>query len=309
MSYVIGIDGGGTKTKAVLADEHGTIYSEIVAGPSNLNSTSRDSVEKTFQDIFSHFKKTQPEIFRHVEFCFAGLSGIENEQNDAFTTAVFEQIIGGQFPYLIENDAVNALYSGTYGEPGIVQIAGTGSITFGIDRQLNKKRVGGWGYLFGDQGSGYAIGRDALQVVFQRYDRNEPESLLIEQLKDHFKVTGDLKEIVPLIYKVKSPRNVIANLSEVVFNAYDSGDKDAENIIRKAVKDLSDSIQTIASQFSSLKPQVVLVGGLFTRSDVLLPLLDEALKGEFPLILPKVEPVMGSVVAALREIGVCFSID
>ncbi|MFP3490923.1 BadF/BadG/BcrA/BcrD ATPase family protein, partial [Staphylococcus sp. SIMBA_130] len=67
-------------------------------------------------------------------------------------------------------DAINALYSGTLGKPGIVQIAGTGSITFSINHDGLSDRVGGWGYLIGEMGSGFALGRDALEAAFLAHD-------------------------------------------------------------------------------------------------------------------------------------------
>ncbi|MFC0015462.1 MULTISPECIES: N-acetylglucosamine kinase [Allobacillus] len=303
MSYVIGIDGGGTKTEAVLSDETGQVYARVLAGPSNLNSGSRESIEGTFLKIFSEIKNQQPELFQHIDYCFAGLSGTENHVNKEFIEALFKRLVGGQFPYLIEHDAVNALYSGTFGEPGIVQIAGTGSIGFGIDQHLNKKRVGGWGYLIGDEGSGYAIGRDALQVIFQHYDRNQKETILANLIGKYFEISGDLKDIVPTIYQAESPRNHISALSKVVFEAFDMGDTDAKSILQRAAKDLSKSIEMILEHFPLSNKQVVLVGGLFNRNDVILPMLEHFLNEECELILPKVEPVIGSVIAALQQIN------
>src|SRR5690625_7894553 len=92
---------------------------------------------------------------------------------------MIEELTNHKLPITVHHDAVTALYSGTLGEEGIVQIAGTGAITFGLTNAGEEMRVGGWGHLFSDHGSGYMIGRDALEKVFLAYDGFPIISILI----------------------------------------------------------------------------------------------------------------------------------
>ena len=100
----------------------------------------------------------------------------------------------------VDHDAITALYSGTLGRPGIVQIAGTGAITYGINQNGERGRVGGWGHLFSDHGSGYAIGRDGLSAAFMAHDGLTEYTSLTELFLQHFE-KEELPDIIRAIYQ------------------------------------------------------------------------------------------------------------
>ena len=90
---------------------------------------------------------------------------------------------------IVRNDAFNALYSGTLGEPGIVQIAGTGAVTLGINENGEVARSGGWGYLFDDEGSGFYLGNEALKAVFRSFDNRGKKTSLTDRITEYFAST------------------------------------------------------------------------------------------------------------------------
>ncbi|SEQ68780.1 N-acetylglucosamine kinase [Piscibacillus halophilus] len=305
MSLVIGIDGGGTKTKAVMADQKGHIYAVATSGATNPNSVSHSQLKKNIQSLFNCLQDVHPDEFEQVDFCFAGMAGVgeassKNQLHDIFT----EIVQAYKFEYKLYNDGINALFAGTLGEPGIVQIAGTGTITYGLNSLGEFHRVGGWGYLFDDQASGYDLGKQALSYVFQAYDGRGSQTILEHILLNHFQVRA-VPDLIPTIYAHEKPRELIASISQLVFEAYDSGDFVAGKIILEASEQYIKNINTLLKRaFQDELPSLIsLAGGLFNRSDVFIPLIQKKINRSIPIQKVRLEPVAGAVIAALKEIG------
>ncbi|MDV2582248.1 N-acetylglucosamine kinase [Alkalibacillus haloalkaliphilus] len=301
MAIVLGIDGGGTGTQAVVADDHGTVYAEVTVGPTNPNAVSREQLKATASHMFNQLKEQNGEAFDQVELVFAGMSGSGDSEKSKLVESVFAECLPNR-RVIVANDAINALYAGTYGEPGIVQIAGTGSITYGINEEGEASRIGGWGYLFGDEGSGYAIGEAALRKVFHTHDRKTDAYNLVDKVSAYFQVDV-VPDLVPAVYESISPREKIASLSRVVFEAYDEKDPHATQIVEQAADDLARSINTMLNEHFQQHQTVILAGGLFKREDVLPELLKSRIPSSSQLKLLKREPVMGAVDAALKQLG------
>ncbi|SHG46762.1 N-acetylglucosamine kinase [Ornithinibacillus halophilus] len=304
--YVLGIDGGGTKTKGVIASSTGEIAAEATVGPSNPNSVSKEQLENEFTLLFNELMQKSGELFSEVKHIYAGMSGVEHPVTKSEMSQLITNIIPGQ-NVTITNDAITALYSGTLGKPGIVQIAGTGSITYGLNEEGKFGRVGGWGYLLGERGSGYALGSDALKAVFATHDGLGEDTLLLHSILKKFE-TSELPNIVKLIYQSKNSKELIASISKLVFEAYDQGDSVASSIIRNNAQNIGDSIACLIKRMfnQKLTIPVVLVGGVFKRIDVLEPLIMNSVQGHevsINLISPNIEPVGGAVIAGLKEEG------
>ncbi|WP_196493792.1 N-acetylglucosamine kinase [Ornithinibacillus caprae] len=303
--YVIGIDGGGTKTIGAIVDESGHVYAKSEVGPSNPNSVDTSLVKSELEKICYSLREQQPEVFAQVTNVFAGMSGGDHQENQQLLKSILEGCFPKHVKVNIDNDAITALYSGTLGKPGVVQISGTGSITFGVNEHGERQRVGGWGYLFSDYGSGYAIGRDGVSEAFKAYDGITEETVLIRLLEMHYQVTS-LPDIIPFIYQSKNPRTELASISKIVSEAADLGDQVAAKIYQKNGEDLGQSIVCLSKKLfpHTCKVPVVLTGGVFKRHDLLMDTMQEVLvksdiRGEF--IIPLVEPIGGAVIAALKE--------
>ncbi|WP_188206767.1 N-acetylglucosamine kinase [Alkalibacillus aidingensis] len=303
MTIVLGIDGGGTGTQAVLADEYGKVYASVEVGPTNPNAVSYEKLDQTIQYMLAELKKQAPGAYEQIQIGFAGMSGVGDSSKSSLVETIFAKYVGEDFDVIVYNDAISALYARTLGEPGIVQIAGTGSITYGINDRGESSRIGGWGYLFGDEGSGYAIGQATIRMAFHTRDGKIEADQLMNRVKEHYGVDV-VPDIIPVVYNSNSPRETIASLSKTVFDLYDQGDEFARSIIEQAASDLAQSIHTMLTNHFNGKQYVVLAGGLFKRQDVLLPLLEKRLGESALLTVMDLEPVVGSVVAALKEVNV-----
>jgi N-acetylglucosamine kinase-like BadF-type ATPase len=313
--YVLGIDGGGTKTVGVITDQKGNLLAHEIVGATNPNSVEEGHVTKELSRLFESLKKQNEKAFAKLIAVFAGMSGVDRTDGKQTITEVLEFLLPKTVKINVDHDGVNALFSGTLGQAGIVNIAGTGSITFGIDEYGNRKRAGGWGYLFGDRGSGFSIGRDALQHAFDAYDGCGKETLLT-QLIEESTFSRSLPELIPSIYKMGEARKLIAPLSQIVVQAADQGDEIAQYILEKAAKEMVIGIRCLLTHFFrgrnkylKSKIPVVLTGGVYRRSDWFIPTIEKELASEeqyneIDIVVPVVPPVAGGLAAAWRSVDV-----
>ncbi len=300
----MGIDGGGTKTNTVIADMDGRIIARATGGPTNPNAVPRQKLENTLSTMLQELKTQQPDAFENITSLFAGMSGAANDRMQDELKGILEQLVPDGVRICVEADTINALYSGTYGEPGIVQISGTGSITFGINAKSEHARVGGWGFLFGDEGSGYDIGRQGIVAALKFQDGRGSETILLDMLRSYFDVTSE-HELVQEIYALPSPKDGIAPVSRIVFQAYIKNDQVARHIITDAAKEISLSIKTLYKKHFSPAKEVkaVLCGGIFNNKDIMPRLLESKLQDHpnINLTIPEMSPVGGSVIGAYLQ--------
>ncbi|MFJ7665872.1 N-acetylglucosamine kinase [Lysinibacillus sp. NPDC097195] len=302
--YVLAIDGGGTKTCAVICDEQGTIYAQVMTSRSNPTAMDAHDFEATVHDLLQNLRKQTPHLFTAIHSCFAGMAGVKEKQAEGIVERIIRQYVDTSTTVVIENDALIALYAGTLGQAGIVQIAGTGAITMGFNHQGKCNRVGGWGYLFDDEGSGYDLGIQALKAIFQNYDQRAQPTALTEVIVQHFAVEC-VPQVIESVYGAEHPRTVIAPLGKYVFQIAQQGD----DIAKRIVQDVCDKyFQAIKTCYASMEwaqgdVPVVLAGSVFANNKMIVPRLQQcALVNQLPLrfMLPTLEPIGGAVVGAFK---------
>ncbi|MGM7701842.1 N-acetylglucosamine kinase [Pseudalkalibacillus sp. Hm43] len=298
----LGIDGGGSKTRIALADASGKIVADFVGGPSNPLSVSMEMIQNTLDDLLQQIE-TVVDLSEIVSIC-AGIAGLENSHSKDELDAYLKSNFSEHTNVELCHDALTALYSGTDGEPGIVNIAGTGSITFGLTDELEMVRSGGWGYLLDHTGSGYGIGRAALQKVFESYDGMVGETTLTERILTRFEVSRP-PELIPYIYNHPDSRTNIASICEEVFQLMREGDGHAMQIIEKAAFDISKCIRNLIERHFKNRSEikVVLTGSVFRSCDLILPMLERHVPGEVEFLLPKSPPVSGSIIQSYQTVN------
>lgn len=307
--YVLAIDGGGTKTSTVICDEFGTIYAKMITNRTNPTAMEIELFKATLRQLLQALQEQNPHVFSSIEICFAGMAGVKETNTEGIVEEIFRKYVPMETSVVIENDALIALYSGTLGQPGIVQIAGTGAITLGYDSTHSYYRVGGWGYLFDDEGSGYDLGVQALKAVFQSYDKRAMSTLLTDMILGHFAVDS-VPKLIECIYSNNHPRTVIAPLSKFVMEAAVKEDLVANLIMEAGCAKLYHAIKTCYHQLSwnnQLTVPVVLTGGVLSNLSIILPKLDHLrLQEQLPLqfLAPTLPPIGGAVVGALGKMGI-----
>ncbi len=304
MDYVIGIDGGGTKTAAVVADKAGKIVAQSLVGPTNPNVLCNTVLESTIIQLFKDLNQQAPSAFSQTVCLFAGMSGVGTKKQHQAVATIIHKIVNPMTNVHIQTDSINALYSGTFGKPGVVQIAGTGSITYGISRTGESTRLGGWGYLFGDEGSGYDIGRKGLIKVIEAEEGRGEKTELKDILLQYFNV-ANVRNMVEKIYHANNPKDEISTLSKMVFNAYKQHDQVAVEIVEDVAKVFVFNLQHVYQKLFSNEKSIpaVLAGGVFTDQEVLPFLIKKELGYDsfLSVTLPDIPPVAGSVIGALKQ--------
>jgi len=309
--YVLAIDGGGTKTTAIICDEKGQCFAQIDTTRSNPTAMDQPYFEATIHSIMQSLQQQNPQIVAEVTSCFAGMAGVMELQAESMVESILRQYVCDSATIKVDNDALIALYAGTLGKAGIVQIAGTGAITMGYDKQQHYHRVGGWGYLFDDEGSGYDLGVQLLKAVLQSYDGRAPRTILTEAVMKHFSV-DDVPQLIACVYGEEHPRTVIAPLSAYIVAAADDGDLVAKRIIEEACQNYFKAIKAcyLRMAWGQEEVPVVLCGGVFTNENYFVPRLQAmAMEQTLPFRFktPALPPIGGAVIAALQQINVQYS--
>lgn len=295
--WFIALDGGGTKTSAAICNASGRIAAMSVGEATNPLSRPWEAVERTICELVRDVIAQAGIEESDVSALYLGLAGadrpeIKDRLRDAFLAEWGERL-------LLDNDAVSALYAGTWGGPGIVLIAGTGSIAYTVTAEGHRQRTGGWGYLIGDEGSGFDIGRRAAAAVMQAVDGRGKTTALTDLYLAHFGVTRP-EELIARIYGGINPRKELADTSTLVEKAASVGDEIAIELIGHAADDLLELASASLRKVGSPLP-VVLAGGLLTADTMLRrELLGRAW---FATKIPTVPPVIGALVAAMRGAG------
>lgn len=296
----MGIDGGGTKTVAAIADRNGNILAQTRTGSTNPNSSSKQELEKTFRNLFSSLEEQVPASFQRITYLFAGIAGAGNKANQIFLKEMIQRFVPASTSVVVEPDTINALYSGTYGKPGIVQISGTGSITYGINSSLKHDRVGGWGYLLGDEGSGYDIGRQGMMAVLKAYDGRGPATVMSQLMFTYFNADNG-QDLIQKIYTSPRPKNEISALSKIVIQSYHKQDPVAEEIIANVIEEITYSVETLYKKLFSEHDivKVVLCGGVFSEKAI-SELIKKSLSKNphTTVVFPEMPPVGGSLIGA-----------
>ncbi len=295
MPYVIGIDAGGTKTMGLLADETGKILSKMRSGGANLRVKGELAVEKTLFEVIDGLEA--PERIAALCLGIAGVSGPEEEQ-------VIRDVLrrlGQRQPIRVVNDAFVALVAGAPSGVGIVVVAGTGSIAYGVGPEGNTARSGGWGYLLGDEGSAFWLGHAAVRQGIRAADGRGPATILYDRICGRLEIS-EASGLVEWFYDQELSRNRVAELACLVESASHEGDAAAEDLLDQAAKHLARAARAVASQltFSERYP-IVLAGGAFKACPSLRRRLEARLTmAEVEIILLDAEPATGAITLALE---------
>ena len=302
--YVLAIDGGGTKTIATMSTVRGDIIALAETGKSNPTSMSLAQFTETITALINDLKRQQPHEFQFITKCHAGLSGVTENNNEHITHALLTSLLPKDCQLSLSNDGLNALYAGTFGQPGIVQIAGTGAITLSIDSSGRMERTAGWGYIFDDEGSGYDIGIRTLKAVFKAFDKRGPKTLLTAAVLDYFRLQT-VPQIIEVVYGEGHPRDTIAPLSKIAIACAKHGDAQANAIVEQVCHVFYQSIDACYTKnpFAHKRVNVVLAGGVFTELELFsekLATIDKNNRNRYDFMGAYSLPVAGAAIAALK---------
>lgn len=299
---VLGIDGGGTKTHAILANADGTKLKEVFGGPTNPASVGLASAVETLGKLLHDVLKNQPK----PAVTILGLAGIDTpEDTRQFFLATAElRKVHGLDSFEVINDSLIALANGSTAENALVLIAGTGSICYG--RTPKKEwRAGGMDYLLSDEGSGYWIGLEILREVVRSSDGRAKPNVFSDLVKEHFSIRA-IDELKTAVYSPLLSKSEIAKVAMLWDTGIRAQDEFALNLLDKVVNELLQLVSAVARALSLEKApfDLVLAGSIATHPSV-EPLLRARLLSEFPqlsIIIPTTPPVYGALTLAQKKL-------
>jgi glucosamine kinase len=302
---VVGVDGGGSRTRAMVADEHGQSMGSAegaasAARPGHVEHAVEAIVETVRRALESSGSRgVTPKVL-----C-AGVAGTGRErERDALWRGLVAANIAEEC--VVQTDAQVGIED-AFGEgAGILLISGTGSIAYGRGPTGAFARCGGWGPSIGDEGSGTWIGRRALSIITAAYDGREPETALTQAVLAAVHLE-EISELIPWAAHASSSQ--LAALAPVVLTTAATGDLRANSLVSLAVEELVLHARTLARQLfvdERASIPMALGGGLLGKGSLLRKRLAQRLKASVPgAILQEdaVVPVRGAVRAALRHLG------
>ena len=303
MRLFLGVDGGQSSTTALIGDEHGRVLGAGSGGPCNHagKAEGRDrfmsAVSKSVGEACAQ-AGLDPDRIVFDTACFGLSGGPEDKVAIIHSLLRIERLVA-------TDDAVIALSGATAGEPGIITIAGTGSIAFGRSAAGKRARVGGWGYIFGDEGSGFDIARQALRAALRFEEGWGPATALHPALLEAT-ASRTANEVLHCFYTDEWPRSRVAKLARLVDQTAEAGDAVARVIILNAAQHLAALTGSVRHQLwvPGDEVPVVYIGGAF-RSRLLLEryrMLVELEPGSLCGV-PVYHPAAGALIEAYRAAG------
>lgn len=290
--HVLGIDAGGTRTVCVSADEAGNILGEARGPGANLQSAGELEVEKVLHELIARVLEGGP---APGAICL-GMAGVDRPRDAEVVRGILQRI-GHRAHVIVVNDALIALEAGVPGRAGTVVIASTGSIAYGRDAAGRGARAGGWGYVLGDEGSGYWLGRLALRAVVRAADGRGGTTALTERVLQHYGVSRP-RDLVREIYEGGTRPSAIAALAREVGAAAEAGDGIAVHLVSVGAQELAGAVASVARRLSTETAPIVLAGGTLLGLQRLRRHLIEELTvrlPEAPVMPLTVEPARGAV--------------
>ncbi|MHB1376184.1 MAG: N-acetylglucosamine kinase [Candidatus Humimicrobiaceae bacterium] len=312
MNYILGVDGGGTKTVVRITDYNGNIASEIITGAGNYKSVGISAAESNITEgilkAVMQIKKEPDEVF-FASSCF-GLSGFDSEQDgEIFKNIIYNKKIKKLLhPHkiIICNDSRIGLAAGTDNKNAIMIICGTGSNCFGINEEGREAKANGWDFILGDEGSAYEIGIKALRSIMRAFDKRGKKTLLTHSILKDLNLEN-IQDLIDWCYNIPFSSERFAALTKTVCSSAELGDKISIKLLKDEAKEALISISVVAKKLKLANRQfdIVYVGSVFRCEKYFKQVLTDKLKEKFPKInfVPlKDIPVSGAIKMAIKNL-------
>jgi N-acetylglucosamine kinase-like BadF-type ATPase len=301
MGYYIGLDGGGTKTKCILTDDSLNPLTEFQGGPSNFLIIGTQTVSETILDLINRCAEKEKLSLDQINSVLIGTTGAGRRSDAELLENDFKKYAdaGGikLNSFRVESDARIALEGAFSGKPGSILIAGTGSIMFGKDKHGIIHRVGGFGRYIGDEGSGYAIGRQGLIAASKEYDGRGGKTKITGLLRSEFNISNG-QEIITAVYKDNFD---IASAAPLVINAAADGDEVCSRIIRDQIEELLAHVKSMQKLLNEEEMRLSFIGGLLTTDNYYANKFKELIEEKYPGVIvtdPELPPGLGAALMA-----------
>jgi N-acetylglucosamine kinase-like BadF-type ATPase len=310
----LGVDGGGTKTRFLLIDESGRVLASHLEGPAYYLEIGLDELRRMLAHGIEQTLRQAQVREESLSYTFLGLPayGEDSKLLPALDSAPAHALPHGR--YRCDNDMVCGWAGALAGADGINIVSGTGSIAYG-EFAGGKARAGGWGELFGDEGSSYWLAREGLRLFSRMSDGRTPRGPLYEHVRRHFALAADLDLCAAIYGHDIAQRSQFAQLSRLVFASAGEGDRAALGLLESAARELADLVDAVRGQLRipvHASIPVSCSGGMFQPGNGLREALGSALAlrcAQYRFTEPLLPPDSGAAVQAARLNGTPLSAE
>ena len=312
--YVVGIDGGGTKTQAVIINSQGNECGLGIGGPSNYGDVGIDAARSNIEQSVNAARSMAGLKITPFAAAFLGLAGVAAPTDRKIIRQMALEIgLAPNDRLGVDHDNRIALSGGLSGRPGIVLIVGTGSSCYGRSNTGESWRAGGWGPLVADEGSGYWLGVGAMKAAVQAFDGRAQPTDLLTMVQERLELSH-MNDLLHHLYVRGMSRTEIAALAPLVIEAAQSGDVAALELFQQGAVELTNCVNSVAQHldFAAGPFELALTGGLIHAGDILVQPLRKELRTRMPLchvVLAELPPVVGAGLLALELIGLSLDAE
>ena len=306
MKVILAIDGGGSRTRCLAIDRNGHVVGSAETGPSNHLLVADQVVASSLREVIDQTLSKGGLDKEKVACISAGLAGVDF---DGVGATPMEELLNrlGFENLVINGDMIIAHAGALQLRPGVVALAGTGSVVLGVGHDGRRVKVGGWGPIFGDEGSAYRIGEMSLRAAAHAHDGCGPDTALKDALLRAFGLT-EFREIVTRVYVEGMEPREIAALSRVAYDVAEAGDPVARQIFFQAGDELAESVVAAIRQLK-FEPDAIIVsyqGSVIDSCHLLRERFLDQLKRIVPnakVVAPQFEPVIGAYLLGCKTLG------
>ncbi|HEY2572384.1 MAG TPA: BadF/BadG/BcrA/BcrD ATPase family protein [Solirubrobacteraceae bacterium] len=296
--YLLGIDGGATKTLAAVLDLEQRAVHLAHAGPSNEDAVGSRAAVAALVDVAEEAMERAGIAAEQLAGAVLAVAGTDTE-------AIVRQVRAVQEEWIVVNDVVGAWSAATGAQPGIGAISGTGSNVFGVGPDGRAWRVGGWGHLLGDEGSGYWLGVESIRAALHDRDGSGAETALSEAVVEFFGAPS-VEAVASLVYSRPLSKSEIAAFTVETCRLAEQGDAVARELYRRGAEQLAEQVAVVARETGLAQADsfpLGLIGSVFKAGPLFAEPLATAVRESAPgaqVAVVEMAPVGGSLQLALR---------
>lgn len=311
MEYVLGVDGGGSKTTVLITDIEGKHICRVASGASSYKSIGKEkAIENLNKGVFKAIQDSgSTKDIYFLSSCFGFAGNDAGDDSKIYREIVFNRELKNYLnpkKTIICNDTRIGIEAAGQNKNKIVIIAGTGSNCFGINEDGRQAGASGWDYILADEGSGYRVGLKALRAVMRAYDGRGDKTLLTRTVLKELKLKK-APDLTRWAYEGTFSKRRISELAKTVCTTADMGDKISMEILAKEAEEAFISVVTVAGklELEDKSFDLIIVGGLFKCERYFKNILISKLKDKFHRIniIPSlINPVEGAIKLAIKNL-------
>jgi len=305
VKVILAIDGGGSRTRCLAVNRTGEIVSEATSGPSNHLLVAKEVVVRSLSESIDNTLSSGNLSTNHVVCLSAGLAGVDydgagsGEMKALLREFGFEKLV-------INGDMVIAHAGALGGEAGVVALSGTGSCILGIGADGKRVKVGGWGPIYGDEGSAYRIGQMSLRAAAMASDGRGVPTALLTAIPEALRLKT-FQDTVQKVYVAGMEPRDIASLSQVTNRVAEAGDATAIEILRNAGEELAEGVLAALNQLEHGPEQMLVsyTGSVVQSCEMVRERFKAVVESKSfaEVIAPRFEPVMGAWLIGCEAVG------